>query len=180
VKEHPIIFSGPMVRALLEGRKSQTRRLATSPLRRVQPSDKLWVRESFHPWKGSASGKTIVYVADDEWIDWGSGERFHDKVWWLSRVTPSIHMPRWASRVTLDVTDVRVEPLQEISEADASAEGVGDPYLGSPFEEQATTISCRMQYRNLWKVLHGPLSWDANPLVVALTFTVEHTCAAKA
>lgn len=87
MKEYPIIFSAPMVRALLEGRKTQTRRLASSPLAKVQPGDRLWVRESFHP-EGT-------YMADHP----GDARSMGWK--------PSIHMPRSASRLTLHVTDVR-------------------------------------------------------------------------
>jgi hypothetical protein len=70
----------------------------------------LYVRERFHPWKGSASGRTIVYTADDRWIDWGSGENFIDKVEWLTAATPAVCMPRWASRLTLQIEAVKKLP----------------------------------------------------------------------
>lgn len=191
MKAHPIIFSGPMVRALLDGRKTQTRRLATSPLRRVEPGDTLWVRENFWPWTGSASGKTIVYQADAQWIDWGSGEQFVNKAQWVTPVRPSIHMPRWASRLTLKVTDVRVEQLQEISADDVLAEGCPvDPDYRDTSQDGsnphmvnfgiAQWRSPRAWYHLLWDALHPEELWDANPDVVALTFTVEHVCPAKA
>ena len=89
------------------------------------------------------------------------------------RLRPSIHMPRWASRLTLIVEGVKVERLQEISEADAQAEGIGEPYLGDgdpPFEERAVMVSRKMQFRNLWRTLHGPDAWDANPWVAVISF----------
>lgn len=174
--DRPIIFSGPMVLALLAGRKTQTRRLATSPLRRCEVGDRLWARETFRHWSGSASGRTACYVADGEWFDHGSGWRGNPKgITWCSPATPSIHMPRWASRLTLIVEEVRIEAVQAISEADARAEGMDEPYLGDgdhPFEEQAMMISSRQQYRNLWNRLHNKdgQRWDDNPQVVAVNF----------
>lgn len=170
--DRPAIFSGPMVCALLDGRKTQTRRLATSPLRRCKVGDRLWVREA---WKTSAlhdSAKPSK-MAHDAPIYFTA----HDSLWPVARYRPGMHMPRWASRLTLIVEEVRFQVLHEIDEADSKAEGVRDPYLGDsdpPFEEQACMVSCRMQYRNLWKTLHGKEGqrWDDNPQVVALTFRV--------
>lgn len=94
------------------------------------------------------------------------------------RIRPSIHMPRWASRLTLTVTDVRVERLQDISEADAIAEGcpvstmpgtIGHPLCPVGFNEMGTPI---YWFRELWNSINGPDAWDANPWVVALTFDV--------
>ncbi len=152
--DRPILFSGPMTRALLEGRKTQTRRILKPqppadmglvgvyapaltavfgyvtpdadfkvPLR-YMPGDRLWVREAWKPIPKSRPGGYFVpgspfygldafYQADGNCPLWANGP-------WK----PSIHMPRWASRLTLIITDVRVERLQEISEADALAEGV--------------------------------------------------------
>jgi len=73
-----------------------------------KPGDELWVCESFRRWRGSASGKTIVYDADDRWIDYGSGENFIDRVTWLTPSTPPSKMPKWASRLRL-----RVERVEE-------------------------------------------------------------------
>lgn len=89
-------------------------------------------------------------------------------------------MPRWASRITLEVTDVRVQRVQDISEEDARAEGMPEPYLGDndpPHEEMATMIDRRRQFRNLWNTLNAKrgFGWDGNPWVVALTCTV-HAC----
>lgn len=171
--ERGIIFSAPMVRALLAGTKTQTRRLATSPLRRCVPGDRLWVRETWAPYDAQAVAakdrSECFYRADDE-------ARHDDDDRW----TPSIHMPRWASRITLEVTAVRTEPLKEISEADARAEGVEEVSIrGNDWRdytpmargcEALTLKSARESYRSLWDALHGPGGWDANPEVVALTF----------
>jgi len=86
---------------------------------------------------------------------------------------PSIHMPRWASRITLEITDVRVERLQDISEEDCTAEGIGEPYFGDgdpPFVEPGVWVSRRMQFRNLWNHINGAGSWDANPWVWVVSF----------
>ena len=156
-KERPILFSGPMVRAIREGRKTQTRRIVkgawefdgdesgcgweppTCPC--GKPGDRLWCREShrFPPdFDGMSAAKIadlaldagyqepwapVLYPADGATRDAGAWlETFpHREAW--GKVRPSIHMPRWASRILLDVTEVRVERLQAISEADAIAEG---------------------------------------------------------
>ena len=105
----------------------------------------------------------VRYRATDE-LDVPSGTRWR----------PSIHMPRWASRLTLTVTDVRVQRLQEISEEDARAEGAypcegGWSYGGSPL----AGTTARGAFYCLWNSLHGPDAWSANPWVCALTFTVD-------
>lgn len=81
---------------------------------------------------------------------------------------PSIHMPRWASRILLEITGVRVERLQDISEADADSEGVSVVY-GEPFD-QANTITDRRRFELLWESINGPGSWDANPWVWVIEF----------
>jgi hypothetical protein len=184
--DRPIIFSGPMVRALLDGRKAQTRRVLkvqppepcafagfySVPLSgafqcRLQgettlhtqrlpyvPGDRLYVREAFA--KDDLMPNGVRYVATDDISE-------------LRKKRPSIHMPRWASRITLTVTDVRVQRLQKISEADAAAEGVWGP------EEPVETYGPRAgqsAFRSLWNSLHGPEAWAANPWVVAVSFTV--------
>jgi hypothetical protein len=133
-KDVPIIFSGPMVRALLEGRKTMTRRLAwrekwagppayrSSPWQRVIPGDRLWVRESL-----TRSGGYIHYAADHSIIGWeidraGSMGRTWPTTW-KQDPRPSIHMPRAASRLTLIVTAENIERLQQITRADAILEG---------------------------------------------------------
>lgn len=215
--DRPIIFSAPMVRALLEGRKTQTRRVAkitaimgnkvaiTSPDERLielsegefragichyestgslsgpyrlpaAVGDRLWVRETLE----RANGEAIGYPADGSWLP--------NEPWrWQRSTLPSIHMPRWASRLTLFVTDVRVQRLQDMegqhpSESDAIAEGVnkihhgdGDYYYSAFRNEPHPKNWCDPTdaFRELWNGLHGPDAWDANPWVAALTFTVE-------
>lgn len=146
MKERPILFSGEMVRALLEGRKTQTRRVVKPTKDRNgsgcelapceiageinngdyhlcpygQPGDRLWVRENFlQLMHGPVTDGEIKYRADLHPSETGSQP--NDGWWWKSR--PSIHMPRWASRILLEIISARVERLQEISEADAKAEG---------------------------------------------------------
>jgi hypothetical protein len=196
--DRPIIFSGSMVRALLDGRKTQTRRLASSPLRRCEVGDRLYVREN---WSGlfwnpeDIDGPTrelwatpkIERTADlcsarfyqqDE-LAMPSHIRFVPEGQW----TPSIHMPRWASRLTLMVTDVRVQPLVMISEADAKAEGANPADLQTDESltnarriDLAGIMSHCLGFERLWSSLHAKQGerWEDNPDVVALTFTVTH------
>ena len=199
--DKPIIFSAPMVNALLAGRKTQTRRLmphqetlkvAYSPIVsgiRIfnyageeeisrpphAPGDRLWVREAFiGPYAYEVNeypprdwgNKPIWFPADGPVPDKFAGQFWH-------RARPSIHMPRWASRITLTVTDVRVQRLQEISEADAVAEGV-DAITMVDVPRQAA-MSRRSDFAAIWNSLHGPGAWDANPWVAAYTFEV-HRC----
>lgn len=122
----------------------------------------------------------VRYLADNKWIiiqntpeaseEWS--ELYHYRGRGkdgIGNTIPSIHMPRWASRLTLTVTDVRVQRLQEISEEDAQAEGV------PPFVWVGRHLDAphRYNFQLLWDELHGPGSWDADPHVVALTFAVE-------
>lgn len=161
--DRPIIFSAPMVRALLDGRKTQTRRKfelpansgrmklsATPNIRECkwQRGDRLWVREAH-----AFDSVLVRYYATDD---------VHD----LRKKRSPIHMPRWASRLTLLVTDVRVQRLQEISRGDAMEEGC-------PFANMADGPNPRDWYRDIWNSIHGPDAWDANPWVAALTFTVH-------
>lgn len=181
--DRPIIFSGAMVRALLDGRKTQTRRLATSPLRKCEPGDRLYVRENWKPHSTFAELKPrdippsrVFYAADDRYAPSNTP--------WV----PSIHMPRWASRLTLVVENVRVEPLQLISEADAIAEGASEfPCEGHhrgvgatywTMDEPTSSLLIKRTnpisaYRALWMHLHGEESWDANPDVLVLQFSVQ-------
>jgi hypothetical protein len=159
-KERPIMFSGPMVRALLSARKTQTRRLAKSPLRNCLPGDRLWVRET-HATTATAD---VEYRAD-----------FHEGSWQQSGPwRPSIHMPRRACRLTLRVTEVRFQRLHDISEEDARAEGAPRCMTdgeGAFYETERGTHECG--YAGLWDSLHGAESWADNPEIVAITFTVE-------
>lgn len=186
--DRPIIFSAPMVRALLDGRKTQTRRvLKPQPPAGLLPEgiaiageaqptgcgyrlgDRLWVREAFRGDKGYDA------YPPQEWSRWpvhyeADGNRdTREGMGADGRLRPSIHMPRWASRITLTVTDVRVQRLQDISEADAVAEGADVAQLRM-YPELG---NARHWFRALWNDLHGADAWERNPWVVALTFTVQ-------
>lgn len=174
MSEKPIIFSGPMVRAILAGTKTQTRRVDPkavfdADLARYQPGDRLWVRET---WKRDAWCGRIIAV-DGTIKDLGlvSIHYAADASEQCRRYTatppepsdhwrPSIFMPRWASRITLEVTDVRAQRLQEISAEDAKAEGM----------ESCTPYD---QFRALWDSINGKrtgCAWGDNPWVWAYTF----------
>lgn len=204
-RERPILFKDDMIRAILAGRKTQTRRILDVPqgwslegpkgspaslgkitsshprrgrfgafIRREiysgsgkfthdivtckygEPGDRLWVRETFADEAGGTRnfpGEHIYYRADGDGVDLQGG------CW-----KPSIHMPRWASRITLEITDVRVERLQDISIDDAKAEG--SPTHGHSGAE----ISPRKGFRHLWGRINGHESWDANPWVWVIEF----------
>ena len=232
MKEHPILFSAPMVRAILEGRKTQTRRVVKPgklygiiknnpediadcsnfsvhppsidaptgfyfdlgdnvkimhcPYGR--PGDRLWVRETWFQ-KGYWHNIQVpegVFEGDVEWrgekhaayaTDGDPGEG------WRKR--PSIHMPRWASRITLEIVSVRVERLQQISEHDAIAEGIEVARIVSNGKLQPNTYrdytlrnddpfewfsSPRASYLTLWESINGPDSWNANQWVWVIEF----------
>ena len=223
MKTRPILFNGPMVRALLDGSKTQTRRAVKSEApdeangacwvdidgRPVwqwvengdeqdtiahaqpftcpygQPGDRLWVRETFFAfgrWETRFStkkgrdewhfvdmtaelGKSYVYAADgfpEGYAKHHDGGRGGVTPTWWKR--PAIFMPRWASRITLEITCVRVARLQEISDEDSLEEGVYPMatglYPGSP----------RAAYQKLWESINGPGSWSANPWVWVVQF----------
>lgn len=188
MKERPILFSGPMIRALLAGTKTQTRRavkpqaaILTDEMARAlgvrppaqrnapviqcphgQPGDRLWVRETYAPYDGQAMAERdttmLFYRADDE--------TKHDTD---GRWRPSVHMPRWASRILLEVTGVRVERLQDISEADAQAEGwTRRPEVST--DPQVHSDAARDWFMDLWESINGPDSWAANPWVWVVEF----------
>jgi len=191
-KERPILFSAPMVRAILDSRKTQTRRIAKvtdkdckpgmiTPLagfvpRTIanhisycpygKPGDRLWVRETF-----KQHDEVISYKADGTWItdfQHTGGINPHENITWI----PSIHMPRNASRILLEITGVRVERLQDISECDAKAEGsyVCD-YFGRRLLDQSSNQGCyKWGYRSIWESLNGSGSWDLNPWVWVVEF----------
>ncbi len=215
--DRPIIFSAPMVRAMLDERKTQTRRVLKPQPEYIESSgrwkwslppetrrnvtggsvatgsrefweyapngsfpyavgDRLWVREAFiGPYAYEVNkypprdwgNKAIWFPADGPVPEKHAGQFWH-------RARPSIHMPRWASRLTLTVTEVRVQRLQDISEADAVAEGC-DAVLALTIKRPngAHPGNPRECYCDLWNSLHGPGAWDANPWVVAVTFTVQ-------
>ena len=192
MKERPILFSGAMVRALLAGTKTQTRRVMKPQPRRVdggvpfgdapqwahaepgtammrcpygQRGDRLWVRETFQ--RFTDDGETL-YKADPAGLE-AMNELMRDE-YIEARWRPSIHMPRWASRITLEITSVRVERLQDIDISAAQAEGVSDTgplILDSAGNEQGGPIA---EYAVLWEQINGPGSWDANPWVWVVEF----------
>lgn len=210
VKSTPILFSGPMVRAILEGRKTQTRRVVRSPpwakpdsleltlggfpiaisrrsgcfsdvpCRYGSPGDRLWVREGFAmPDRITNGGRPSLPVPDH---DVGQVHYLADgpaPAGWRGR--PSIHMPRWACRLEVELTAVRVEQLQEISEEDALAEGIGripfDEYLnlkgrngGLPSSIKTAPPYVRA-FRVVWESINGKRApWAENPLVWVLQF----------
>ena len=199
MSDRPIIFSAPMVNALLDGRKSMTRRVLKS-----QPPE--WVTRMCHEgrngWIGSGDGHgTLMHVpyavGDRLWCREGFSygwpvEENHqlpecnqahaityradgNRPFGGGRWHSPIHMPRWASRLTLVVSDVRVQRVQDISEADAQAEGLVDVYEGWATDRDGRHWGpeARASYRVLWNDLHGEDAWDANPWVAALTFTVH-------
>ena len=195
MKERPILFSAPMVRAILSGAKTQTRRVWKMPrgcswyaemggerdgwfvdegapwwlhvsecrCPYGQPGDRLWVREAFmheaadYCWEASVSipcrpAVTVYRAVHDEHESRCAGWK------------PSIHMPRALSRITLEITDVRVERLQDISVRDSIAEGIP---AGGP--ENPDGIELR-DFRALWESINGPGSWDANPWLWVVSF----------
>lgn len=211
--DRPIIFSAPMVRALLDGRKTQTRRvLKPQPPERPAPNchpsykqkhpapyldaycgerataaNPRGMSRDWHWWQvddrpGPVACRAPYAPGDRLWVReaWASdgmvGVRYYatDDVHELRRKRSPIHMPRWASRLTLLVTDVRVQRLQEISEADAKAEGVGG-VCWEDWRDYGGPSSYRLPFRSLWNSIHGHDAWDDNPGVCALTFTV-HRC----
>lgn len=229
--DRPILFSTPMVRALLAGTKTQTRRDLTKTFERyphlvgyetngtlkqlegksvphvefvhsalglwhpqdnpagrsgwyvplkAAVGDRLWVRET---WQGLSFGDylptkssqcEVRYAATDPCADLDAEARGY--TW-----RPSIFMPRFASRLTLTVTEVRVERLQDISEADCVAEGIewmtrtasGNFYRN--FDAPGMPIMAFGAYRSLWNHINGAGSWEANPWVVAYSFSVHHS-----
>lgn len=199
--DRPIIFSTPMARALLDGRKTQTRRLLKPQPSKpwgsaFQDGNRWWTGDSLtgdviETWKLRYAIGDRLYVREAAtWVSaWGWRYRADNDDLAEKRAAgevgkwmPSIHMPRWASRLTLTVTDVRVQRLQDISEADAVTEGIQvDPETGGFWgangggicDTTARFINARMAFRDLWNSLHGADAWDVNPWVVALTFTVQ-------
>ena len=205
MNERPIIFSAEMVRAILEGDKTQTRR-AIKPQPKPTPADypgpaghwwpsqkhksMLGVEQEMQKWKGLAgsacpygdAGDTLwvregFAVQPELWADNHGPQPIHYTADCVVRFAgekdyrgiedyrskPSIHMPRWASRITLRITDVRVERLQDISCADAEAEGAGH-------EAGLTGGQAREAFSLLWNRINGPGAWEANHWVWVLSF----------
>lgn len=195
-----IIFSSPMVRALIEGRKTQTRRLLPVETResgllhlkgngggilcshekglkrlgpdyvRHQPGDRLYVRESWsHTWEGVWDIATARRAGDAGVIYMADGQKPGAKYW------PSIHMPREFSRLTLIVTDIRVQRLQEISEEDAIAESCAGCLGPNPEFPDEWDPTPREEFEELWNSLHiySGTRWEDNPWIFAVTFDVR-------
>jgi hypothetical protein len=233
VRERPILFSAPMVKAILAGTKTQTRRVVTAPkcatlhgrspdfsrafvdpgpspagnpgpylklpysggdlgddelVERVYPrwfvGDRLWVRETLR----MRPSDEWEYAADGTLIQLDRGDpRVPAMVAWAHHKEEahcvSIHMPRWASRLTLEVTSIRVERLQDITEEDALAEGVGSPEV-NPLHNQVDDApdadgigwqhgDARYLFRSLWDSINGKrpgCSWEANPWLWVVSF----------
>lgn len=184
MNERPILFSAPMVRALLAGTKTQTRRVVKpqptsrgarswdEPVCHLADSKfvvgrRLWVREAFihepadYCWEASVSIPSrpshTTYRADCDGDTRGAGWK------------PSIHMPRNLSRIDLEITSVRVERLQDISESDAIDEG-SFSWAGEQDTPVRDLLEARLVYRQLWESINGQGSWDANPWVWVVTF----------
>lgn len=218
MSERPILFNGEMVRAILDGRKTQTRRVVKpQPIQPCdgayfdkynkgpqwnwwtkdnkqcldqiikcpfgKPGDRLWVRETWginhleHGWSKQVSKLNpkdlegyILYRADGDWEDQFEQTDGDCPPW-----RPSIHMPRWASRITLEIKNVRVERLQDISEGDAKAEGCSKSCYPEEYESDHETgyfspKSYGSDFNYIWDSVYGKESWEANPWVWVVEF----------
>ncbi|HHK8874981.1 TPA: hypothetical protein ACQZB3_000561 [Escherichia coli] len=217
MKERPIIFNADMVRAVLDGRKTQTRRIIQSPAKNMQarghecisyraPGDqwyqdyvfsmrdrsgvwqdykheqflakcpfgavgnRLWVRESFYEhghWQGGGYDPEDSYFVSDKQVLYPAdgiqrpAERKREDFW---RSRPSIHMPRWASRITLEITGVRVERLHAITLGDICKE------LGCGLYDFRPATYGFTVWEELWQSIYGADSWQANPWVWVIEF----------
>ncbi|QST57570.1 hypothetical protein [Escherichia albertii] len=183
VKERGMIFNDEMVRAILGGNKTQTRRIVEEKFygRAVaaellakhcpygQPGDRIWVRETYRVHGKATDVVTLVYRASvrNSWTEQTHRvpvEVCNKPV--SEKWTPSIHMPRWASRILLEITDVRVERLHDMSEADAKAEGA------SPATYKITPPEAvyRVGFGDIWRSIYGQENWLSNPWVWVIEF----------
>lgn len=217
MKVSPILFKGPLVRAIRAGVKTQTRRMVKPPRgynwldvaagtmvnsgghkKHVsdvacpyQPGDRLWVRE---PWRALRSwdsyAPSLIAPSAAVWYEADDADGPPDEPHHWGKLRPAMFMPRWACRLELEVTDVRVERLQAISEADALAEGITSVrcqewdrahfatwrYLFDQAVEAGTKPPVgptpAQSYAALWESINGPGSWDANPWVWVYSFKV--------
>lgn len=189
IKERPMIFSAPMVQAILAGKKTQTRRIANVTDNGCKPGmitpklgfsprsianhapycpygvagDRIWVRESAQQPDGAdnLNWQFAVYSADGAFVRDDEGFAVF---WWYSRPKcPSIHLPRRFSRILLEITAVRVERLHDISDADTFAEGIGIDCHSHPDDTCAS-------YKTLWEKINGTASWNSNPWVWVIEF----------
>jgi hypothetical protein len=198
--DRPIIFGAPMVRAVLAGTKTQTRRLAASPFRHVREGDRLWVRETWgHDAPSLDDCRRGVESDGPSYGPYYRATAGKEDLGTLVRWRPSIHMPRWASRIALEVVGVRCEPLRAIGDEDAMAEGatmrprcfgsrgrqdgwsmdwsvVGrrDRFGtdGRLTEADVALESPRWAFANYWTRLYGKPGelWDDNPEVIVIAF----------
>ena len=232
MKERGMIFNGEMVRAILDGRKTQTRRImAPQPANDIErcifpnpevigwkssrrhkhgsttahfchygkPGDRIWVRETWGVVSHSFSDDGLmidwvpdrpataihempfgngyysgyaIYAADGDFT-WGDDDGYEDG---RSCWKPSIHMPRAASRILLEITDVRVERLNAISEEDATAEGVPPAgsllpdYPGTFLTPKGDFATAKVAFQRLWESIYGEESWKANGWVWVISF----------
>lgn len=199
MKARPILLRAHEVRGILDGRQTQVRRIIDSrligeshwkPVETVfwyheddsipiakatpycpfgKPGDRLWVRETLRKYPerngwGYDADKSLLVLTE---------QSAHEGIAWAHHqerdVCVSIHMPRWASRITLEIVGVRVERLQSISEEDARAEDAEAVNITDP-GDTAETYSHLVGFRRLWTSIHGPGSWEANPWVWVLSF----------
>lgn len=242
-KERPILFSAPMIRAILDGQKTQTRRVvkpqpssvkylgpggALAPFKQAAPprdmpnaimevpiacpygapGDRLWVRESHQRFDKGSCDQHVWYTAgrnDNSYVARTRPEIDQDAPWPRDAAgpaggavygVPSIHMPRWASRILLEIVSVRVERLHAISEDDARSEGVEPPSAGRDEHDWKVCPQCggtglhgalganlgymevdcvdcdthAKRFRHLWSSINGAESWDINPFVWVVEF----------
>jgi hypothetical protein len=226
-KEHPILFSTPMIQALLEGRKSMTRRIIKPQPEYYEIEDKkmvryetkksymqiqidnladeflgipcpygkigdvLWVRETFtimEPEHCASMSERFVYKADMKHPDSEEMRQEYIKSGYPYQWKPSIFMPRAACRILLEITDIKVERLQDINfqdalnegvhrESDASGQGWFDNYqfLDSKFNQHNVDTHAMFKdpvrsFKTLWQSINGEESWDKNPWVWAIAF----------
>lgn len=204
MKERPILFSTPMVQAILQGKKTQTRRIVKSRhesglfqvSRRITDGQIVSIQSL--DWDERNCEKDIVcpygQVGDilwcrETWCEYNDGYAYKattsgalyepNGYAYMPKWKPSIHMPRAACRLRLQITDVRVERLQDISERDAKAEGVeykmfegsglGYKIYGSDTYDQMTQLP-RVSFASLWQSINGSDSWEKNEFVWCLTF----------
>ena len=184
MRERPILFSAPMVRAILAGTKTQTRRIMKPRRDRyvgcelalnelagevnagdytnapMAPGDRLWVREAHY----------IIGEYREVFFRATQDSSTSPTLSWPGPWRPSIHMPRWASRITLEVTGVRVEKLQEISYEDAKAEGAEFWRNDGTLTDLPPCSQHRYEFEDLWTSINGADSWNANPWVWVVSF----------
>ena len=195
IRERPILFSSPMIRAIIAGHKSMTRRVVkpqpiwvgdpSVPFKTPdadpkgiircpygQPGDRLWVREA-HRFDMTEGGLTITYRADGAVLRvQDNAEQIAERS--LGKWRPPMFMPRWASRITLEVTGVRVERLQDINASDAKKEGVSVSIYDETERERigSWTELHIFAFYEIWESINGKkYPWDSNPWVWVIEFT---------